>query len=295
MFLILDQQQTEFSLNLRRVAERKGIKTLLLTSAEIVQDLELVFFLSEKNATLRLRYQNDLIETHDIDGVYCGINTFEPGLWERFSVEDAEYASRETQALWLSILASFPCRVVNPPALDTLAGTLLSTPEILYLASQLGFRIPMMITLESGKAAAELLSSNVPVIYADLGEVWINEIGLSQGNISSLAQNKDHFRVKEKLPGKPVYVTLVGDQFCACTPDASGSIRSSDVGEVPHSIRTLLRTLHQQLNLNLSEYYFRTIADGTWFFSGYGRPPTFAVAAFGDALFEQIVAYATGG
>jgi hypothetical protein len=294
LFLILDQQLTEFGLRLRSVAERKGLKTLLLTSAEIVQDLALVFHLSEQDASLQLRYQNDTIETHDIDGVYCGINTFEPRLWEQFSPEDAEYAAQETQALWLAILASLPCRVVNPPALDSLAGTLLSTPEILYLAHRLGFQIPMVVTLESGKVAAELLSAGVPARYADLGEVWINEMGLSQDDLFRVAQNEDHFRVKEEAPGKPTCVTLVGDQFFVCVPDVGNSIRSAAVGEMPRPTRTRLRTLHKELNLSLAEYYFRTVADGTWFFSGYGRPPIFAVAAYGDTLFERIVDYATG-
>lgn len=294
MFLILDQHLTEFSLSLRRVAERKGFKTLLLTSAEIARDLALVFYLSEQNVSLWLRYQDITIETPDIDGVYCGINVFEPELWERFSPEDAEYAAQETQALWLAILASLPCRVVNPPALDTLAGTLLSTPEILYFAHRLGFQIPMVITLESGKVTAELLVAGVSARYADLGKVWINETGLSDGDLPSLAQNEDHFRVKEEVPGRPVHVTLVGDQFFASALDADGSVTSVAARQIPCPVRTRLQTLHKWLNLNLAEYYFQVMADDTWVFSGCGRPPTSAVRAFGDVLFEQIVDYATG-
>ena len=174
MFLILSQAPTEFSLRLKRAAEHKGLKTLHLTSAEIARDLALVFHLTEESVNLSLNYKGASIGTADISGVYCEINVFDYSLWERFSPEDAQYAAQETQALWLAILASLPCRVVNPPALDTLAGTLLSTPEILYLAHRLGFPIPMVISLESGKTASELLTTGATVFYADLGEVSIN-------------------------------------------------------------------------------------------------------------------------
>jgi hypothetical protein len=294
LFLILDQCLTEFDLRLKQVAERKEIKTVLLTSAQIAHDLALVFCLSEQDSSIHLHYRDVSIKTSDIDGVYCGINAFEPGLWEQFTLEDAEYAARETQALWLAILASLSCRVVNPPALDTLAGTILSTPEILYLAHQLGFQIPMVITMESGKITAELLATGVPACYADLGVVKINETRLSQREFSSLEQNDDHILVKEEVPGKPMYVTLVGGQFFACEMAPDGSMRPIAARQIPRQIRTRVRTLQKRLNLNLAEYNFRVIVDGTWVFCGCGRPPTFSVAAYGDTLFEQIIDYATG-
>jgi len=297
VFLILDQVPADFSLRLKRVADRKGVETLFLTSAEIVRSSALVFYVSTHDVHLRLRVQDRTVELPDLDGVYCGINTFEPGLWEWFSPEDAEYAAKETQALWLAILASLPCRVVNPPALDTLAGTLLFWPELLYLAHRLGFHIPMVITLESGSVAAELLTSGVPARYACLGESRIREASFRPEDVSSLAQRQDHILVKEEVPGRPVYVTLVGGRTFACAPDAGGSAHPVPASDIPRQIRTRLRTLHRQLNLNLAEYAFRVMADGTWVFAGCGRPPVFAVAAYGDALFAQIVdfAMAAGG
>ena len=294
MFLILDQYLTEFSLRLKQVAERKEMKTLLLTSAQITRDLALAFNLSGQDASLHLHYRDVTIETPDIDGIYCGINAFEPGLWEHFTHEDSEYAARETQALWLAILASLPCRVVNPPALDTLAGTLLSTPEILHLAHQLGFKIPMVITMESGKVTAELLATGAPARYSDLGKVRISETCLSQKEYSNLEQNEDHFLVKEEVSGNLMYVTLVGDQFFVCEKDFDGSVKPIDARQIPNQIRIRLRTLQKKLNLNLAEYNFRVMADGTWVFCGCGRPPTLSVAAYGDTLFEQIIDYATG-
>lgn len=293
MFLILDEQLTEFSLRLKAVAERTGPKPLLLTSAEICQDLALAFYLSGQDVRLDLRYRDTILGRDDIEGVYCGINAFEPRLWKHFAPQDAEYAARETQALWLAILSSLPCRVVNPPALDTLAGTLLSTPETLYLAQQLGFSTPMVVTLESGKAAAELLATGTPACYADLGGVWITETGFRQVDLSSLAQREHHYRVTEMVPGRPVWLTLVGGLELGCALDAAGKARPLAADEIPQSVRARLRTLHQRLNLNVAEYHFRAMTDGTWFFTGYGRPPTFAAAAFGDTLFDRIIDYVT--
>ncbi len=294
MFLILDQCLTEFSLRLRSIAERKGLKTLLLASADVARDVALVFHLSEKDLSLHLHYQDVAINTQDIEGVYCGIDVFEPRLWQRFMPKDAEYAARETQALWLAILSSLPCRVVNPPALDSLAGTLLSTPEIIYLAHRLGFHVPMVISLESGKVAAEVLETGVPARYADLGDVWANETGLNRDDLSSLKKNENHFRVLEEVSGKPMYVTLLGDQFFACEADPGVSVVPIAVHQIPRLIKTRLRTLHKRLNLTLAEHFFRVMVDGTWVFVGCARPPIYAVAAHGDALLGQVVDYAVG-
>ena len=107
MFLILDQYLTEFNLRLKRVTERKEMKTLLLTSAQIALDLVLVFRLSEQDASIHLQYQDATIETLDINGVYCGINTFEPRLWEQFTLDFAINRAN---------------KVLHPPAI--LGGTL---------------------------------------------------------------------------------------------------------------------------------------------------------------------------
>ncbi|MEW6585699.1 MAG: hypothetical protein AB1442_08825 [Nitrospirota bacterium] len=294
VFLILDQYLTEFSLRLKSLSEHRGLKTVLLTSADTVRDVALVFHLSEKDLNFNLRYHDVDIKTQDIAGVYCGISTFEPTLWERFSSKDAEYAARETQALWLAILASLPCHVINPPSLDSLAGTLLSTPEILYLAHRLGFRVPMVISLESGKIAAEVLGSGVRARYADLGEVWGNETCLRPDDLPVLEKNDDHFRVLEEVPGKPTYVTLLGDKFFACEADSGASIVCLSSRRIPRPIKVRLRTLHKRLKLVLAEYSFRVMADDNWTFLGCTRPPIYAVAAHSDALLGQVVDYAVG-
>jgi hypothetical protein len=41
----------------------------------------------------------------------------------------------------------------------------------------------------------------------------------------------------------------------------------------------------------LAEYSLEVLADGTWLFLGCRRPPVYAIAAYGDALFEKIVDY----
>ena len=292
MFLILDQYPSAFSLRLKDVAERKGHRTVLLTSADVARDAALVFHLSQQETRLRLRCRDAVVETSDIEGVYCGINAFEAGLWERFTPGDAEYAARETQALWLAILAGLPCHVVNRPALDSLAGTLLSTPEMLYLAHRLGFRVPMVISLESGKVAAEVLGAGVPARYADLGEARTAERGLSRNDLSRLERNDDHFRVLEEVPGKAIYVTLLGDRFFACETLPGGAAVPVAVRDIPRPVKTRLRTLQKRLNLALAEHAFRVTADGTWVFLGCARPPAFAVAAHGDAFFEHVVDYA---
>ncbi|MGV2390648.1 MAG UNVERIFIED_CONTAM: hypothetical protein LVR29_27775 [Microcystis novacekii LVE1205-3] len=159
-----------------------------------------------------------------------------------------------------------------------MAGTVLSTPEILYLAHCLGFQIPMSIDLESGAVTAELLKQGISAHYADLGEVWINEVGSAQSDLINLAQKENHFRVREKVSGKPVCITLLGKQSFACQFEADSSVTPLPNHQVPRPIRTRLQALQKRLNLNLAEYYFRLIADDSWVFIGCDRPPTFTVA-----------------
>jgi hypothetical protein len=183
--------------------------------------------------------------------------------------------------------------VLNPPALDTLAGTLLSTPEMIYLAHQMGFETPMMITLESGERALELLSTGVAAKYTDLGDVWIADRFFSSDHTATLQKNGDHFRVKEEAPGKPVFVTLVGDQFFVCTNYRHDHPISMAVNDLPAVIKARIKNLQERLNLVLAEYSFRITENGRWYFCGYGRPPVCSIQAFGDTLLEAVVDYAT--
>ncbi|HIH03453.1 MAG TPA: hypothetical protein HA263_06250 [Methanoregulaceae archaeon] len=54
------------------------------------------------------------------------------------SEADRAYAGAETSALWLSWLASLPCRVVNPPSPGSLAGPWYPLPQWLHLAARAG-------------------------------------------------------------------------------------------------------------------------------------------------------------
>ncbi|MFB3888059.1 MAG: hypothetical protein ACE14S_01095 [Candidatus Bathyarchaeia archaeon] len=262
-----------------------------MTSDEVARGLSVAFSISNYRLSFRFAVGDAQYGIADVEGCYCGINAFEPGSWSSFSAEDAEYAARETQALWTAILASLPCGVVNPPALDTLAGTFLNSPELMYLARDVGFRIPMVVTLESGRVTAELLEKGAGK-YADLGELWIIDKSLSRGNSSALEENENHFRVTEEVQGKRFHVTLLGERFFVCESDTRGSVAQVDPCQVPSSIRRKLRTLQRRLSLGLAEYEFHVQDDDLWLFSGVRRPPTFSVKAFGDALFEQVVDFA---
>ena len=289
MFLVLEDQPTEFGRRLKEAAEFQGLKAIMLTSAELVHDLALVFRVSEGVPFLRLRCKDWMIETDDIEGVYCSINTFSPALWSDFSPKDAEYAAQESHALWLAILAGLPCRVVNPPALDALAGTVLSSPEILYLAHRHGFRIPMVADVESGEVAAETLEMGAMARYSDLSELWDHRTIRRRVDLSELQGSRNHIRILEQIRGRPVWVTVIKGRFLPSKVDAGGRLIPIPDDELPGGIRSRLRALHSQLNLILAEYAFRVTADDEWVFEQCTRVPVRAVAAYGDLLFQRIV------
>jgi len=282
----MEQHPTDFGRRLREAAENQGLTVGMLTSAELAHNLALVFHLAEGPPLLRLRHKEWTVETRDIEGVYCGIDMFPASLWEAFSAKDAEYAAQETQALWLGVLASLPCRVVNPPALDTLAGTVLSSPEILYLAHRLGFRIPTVADVESGELAAQALGKGVMATYADLGELWEQSMLRTK---NELRECRNHIRILEKVRGRPVWAAVLDDQFFPSQVSLGGSIEPLPEYDLPVSIRSRLRVLQSRLNLDLAEYAFHITANGTWVFSECTRVPVHAVAAYGYQLLQKIV------
>jgi hypothetical protein len=292
VFLVLEEEPTEFGQRLQGAARGRGLTSVLMTSAELVHDLALAFYISHEGTFVRLRHKDWVIETPDIEGVYCSINAFSPALWKGFSPRDAVYAAQETQALWLALLTGLPCRVVNPPALDSLAGTLLPPHEILCLAHGLGLRIPTLLSTESGDVAAQVLSLGVAACCVDWATMWSPLPARKEQGSLAVADNPDHMQLVEALHGRPVWIAAVDSRFHACTPDTRGSISAVARGEIPREVTRCLQTLQKRLNLVVAEYAFRVMTDGTWVFTGCARVPSYSAAAYGDALFERIVAAA---
>jgi hypothetical protein len=234
------------------------------------------------------------IRASDIQGVYCGINAFMPFLFSHFSSEDASYAALETQALWLALLASLNCRIVNPPALDTLAGTYLAPAEFLNFARNIGFQIPMVAYLESGKITAEIYEAGTPARYSDLGQPWAEELTHSQVNINTLIENQDHFMIQENPPGKPVWITIIGKRLMACELNDSGTIVKTHAEHLPKFIRSRLLKLNRSLNLHMAEYIFKILIDGTWLLCGVTHPPQISTTVYHDTIFNEIADYLLG-
>ena len=293
MFFILDHKETGFGQQLKSNATEKGIKTIYLTSQDIVHDILLDYRLTDHDEKFLIRAGNFEFSSEDIFGAYCGLNNFWPDLWPGFSSTDAQYAAQETYALWLAMLSSLTCRVINKPALDTLAGSLLSVTETLFLGHKHGLDIPLTLVLESGQTASALINDHSSVEYTDLGnKPWAAE---KQDNKpeSSHALNANHCRITEVVSGKLVFITQVGDRFFSCTKNGKDAAVPIDI-LIPDKVYAGLRSLQKVLNLNMAEYYFRISKDQSWIFSGYGRVPEQSVKAYGKEIIDYIVNYAIG-
>jgi hypothetical protein len=294
MFLILDESRTEFGLLLQQAAERRQVPVLYLTAAEIVSGLTLDFFVSDAGSHLRLDYGGRIICDEEITGIWCGINAFVPECWTRFGPEDATYAAAEMQAVWLAILSEIACPVINRPALDTLAGTVISSPELFFTAHGLGLCVPLVVSLESGRAACELLRAGIPSQYTDLGEPLISETRPGAGDLPVLEQHDTHCRVKEEVTGRPVWIALIGDEALVSAPGPDGIPARAPARTVPRQVRSRLRALHRRLSLTLAEYEFRITADGTWVLCGCTRFPGVTAITCGNELFDRIIGLCGG-
>jgi hypothetical protein len=293
VFLILDHQETGFGRLLESSATKKGIKTMYLTSKDIIHDILLDYRLTDQDEKFLIRAGNIEFCSGEIFGAYCGLNNFWPELWPGFSAADAQYAAQETYALWLAMISSLSCRVINKPAMDTLAGSLLSVTETLFLGHKHGLDIPLTLILESGQAASALLSDHSTVQYTDLGnKPWATGRQDNKPG-SSYEQNANHCRITEVVSGKLIFVAHVGDKFFLCSKNGGEMPVPNDI-LIPDKVYAGLRGLQKVLNLNMAEYYFRIGADQSWIFSGYGRVPEQSVKAYGTEIIDYIVKYAIG-
>lgn len=293
MFLIIDHEETGFGQQLKSSATEKGIRTIYLTSKAIVHDILLDYRLTDQDEKFLIRAGNIELHSEDILGAYCGLNNFWPELWPGFSNKDAQYAAQETYALWLAMLSSLTCRVINKPAMDTLAGNLLSVPETLFLANKHGFDIPLTLTIESGHAASSLLKDHPAIEYTDLGknpgEAERQEN--THGPTAELTAN--HCRITEIVSGRLVYIAQIGERLFLSSKNGSGKPVPADI-IIPDKVYVGLHSLQKVLNLNMAEYYFRLDEDQSWIFSGYARVPEQSVNAYGSDIIDYIVNYAIG-
>lgn len=288
MFLILDESESEFIRRLRSVSISMGLETLFLTGRQLAREVEIDYYLNDTETQFYLSHGDRQISIADLKAVYCGLDVFAPEWWTCFDADDAAYAAQECFALWLSILASLPCRVINRPAMDSLAGSAFPPSQFYHIASGLGFKIPLTMVLESGDRAMELIALGAPATFQDLGRIDAIEVHASQGLPAQAREN--HIYIKEVVPGLPLYLSLVGEQIFVVYNDATGSLRSLPAEFVPAVVRERVQVLHRVLHLNWAEYQFSVSREGSWIITGYERCPRVAMAALGDELLAAMVA-----
>jgi len=293
LFLILEQFTTEFGQGLCRIAKSMGIETMCFTAAELASKATIGLYLSNYGSEFSMRIHDRRIESGQLLGTYCSLNFFDAALWSHFEAGDADYAARETSALWLAILSSLKCPVINPPAMDTLGGTVLSPVEFLDLARRHGFQIPALVTVESGAVASELEGAGACITFTDLGEELECEREMGRDAILSPASVGNCFRIREYAPGDPVWITVVGDTFFAVMGGAGEATAVSPMVNVPDLIRERLKALQLVQNLRLAEYRLSLTSDGVWVMNGIERQPLMCLRVHGDRVLASVVTAAT--
>lgn len=293
MILILETEGTDFTQKLRSVLQRRGVETLLISSAQLAQEVSISFSLGTDHADFQLRYLDKQIDSSDLQGIYCGIVAFSPLFFNQFSADDAQYAAVETQALWLAMLSSLSCRKINPPALDTLAGTCLSPAELAIQAHKLGLMTPAFICVENGEIAARINQSGVPARFSDLGKTWTVEINHNQVDLKALKRNPNQYFIQENPAGQATWVTIIGRRMLVCEGLPGGEICQVPSSQIPGQVRSQLRKLQKLLNLNAAEYFLKR-QDNNWCLCGVSFPPRFSILAYPDEVIFAIADYLTG-
>jgi len=297
LILILAQYPRHFVKKLEKAIQQKGLAVILLTPFDIVHNLDISYALSTNECSLQMAYGTSHFCAQDIKGVYTELDTFLPELWGFFSQKDAQFAAMEWQALGQSMLSSLACPVVNPPAMDALGGTLLSPLELLDRARQIGFEIPTMFVVESGKLASELAQGGVHLTYTDLGSEHYRELPIDKNALLCYPANEDQIRIREHIGGRAVCIILVGDKpFATFWDEKQKSIMPFlHLADIPEDITKKLLKLHASLNLRVAEYFFSVTSDHSWIFCDFRRYPSHeTLSVHGDMLLANIIDLITG-
>jgi hypothetical protein len=234
--------------------------------------------------------------TLDLEGVYSGIDVFPSDLWDCYSDQDAAYAAQELHALWLSILAGLTCPVVNPPALDALAGTLLAPAELFVRAREAGLDVPAVAYVETGAAAAALGAEPALLTFRDLGVLGYQEHRLGRDMLEVTPTRDRQIRVREWLSGETFSVVLAGERpfLAASNPERQAPCPRRPSG-LPDGLLDRLLCLQRRLGLCLAEYTFSVSERDGWVLQAVQRRPgDDMIRAHGDELLAAILALVRG-
>ncbi len=113
MFLILCESTSLFALSIANLLNKLGNEILILTPDDLVHNTSIHFQIGSNDHSFSIEFKEKIISDENIEGVVNEINGFRKDLWPQMSEKDAGYAVNETHALWLSILSSLTCPVIN--------------------------------------------------------------------------------------------------------------------------------------------------------------------------------------
>lgn len=286
MLLILDHGKTRFNTMLFKVAGSMGLAPLFFTPVELVHDVKLSYRLSDDSRAGSFAYNGTRLRFSDISAVFCWLDTFHPGLWRHFSVQDSEYAALEYHALWWSILHGLDCPVVNPPAGDTLAGMKPSLIQLAAEAQRAGLKPPEIYYAPPG-ASVRNRAEKEDFAVTDLGAPGDVERPSRETGIAGNIEND--IRLYRVPQGVPVWIAMAGNRiFAAATTGKDGFARFPRE-KIPDEIISGVTTLHKTLGLVLAEYQFTVTRAQEWVISAMTRRPCRVFQVDEELVMQRIV------
>lgn len=258
--LICEQYRTPLGEALYHYMDRKGLSPLWLTPDDIVKNLEITLYLDSETSRIHFAYGALQFRDTDLHGIYSTLDYFPSELFGFSSQKDRNYAVMEWHALWLSVLHSVKCRLVNPPAVDALGGAVFSSAEIFDKARKVGLAIPTVLEVESGKIALELAHSDLHLTYTDLGENISIERAMDKEALLKQPSAEHHLRIREYPLGKRVGITIIGSKLFLTEYNSTSNDPLKWTDEVTHK----LMQLHKEIHLRVAEYLFCVTNEQQW-------------------------------
>lgn len=121
------------------LARRGTTPVRTITPRQLTYARSAVHLMSAKTSSARfVLASGETLDFAGVSGVINRVGALPTDHFQALKPSERDYASAELHAFMLGVLASLPCRVINPPAPEALSGTHHGAIEALQFAAQAG-------------------------------------------------------------------------------------------------------------------------------------------------------------
>lgn len=134
MLLVFSRNDDYYTQFLKEFCKKQEIEQLNLSVYDLVNSISISFRQNDRNDSFEIRYGDRNISSSSISCAICLFSDFDQSDFPFLNDKDAQYAARESYALWLAIYNSLGNKMVNIPSVNSFDGISLHADELNFIA-----------------------------------------------------------------------------------------------------------------------------------------------------------------